>query len=175
MISFLLIISSCKIIRPTSDGGASAYATYQEDLSGSLPQYPDFRSVAEDVTVPGSSSTVQPVDTQLDLVQKRLAEKNKSEPYFSGFTVLVFSGIDRAKAFKTQDDLKFFYPDLAPEMQYQQPRYLVKIGQFTYKIEAQKIFSQIKEQFPTARIIQDRFQRKEYAAPTSDPNAPIQN
>lgn len=175
VISFLVIISSCKIIRPSSDGGASAYATYQEDLSGSLPQYPDFRSVIEDVTTPGSPSAVQAVDTQLDLVQKRLAEKNKSEPYFSGYTVLVFSGIDRDRAFKTQDNLKLFYPELVPEMQYQQPRYLVKIGQFTYKIEAQKIFSQLKEQFPTARIIQDRFQRKEYAAPTSDPNAPNQN
>ena len=50
-------------------------------------------------------------------------------------------------------------------MQYQEPRYLVKVGRYAYKFEAQKNFSLIKTQFPSARIIQDRFQRKEYEAP----------
>lgn len=174
-IGFLVIISSCKILKPASEGEANAYVTYQEDLRGSLPEYPDFRSVIEVITSEIVSTSVQSVDAQLDEVQRNFAEKNKTEPYYNGYTVLVFSGIDRNRAFKTQDDLKLYYPDLTSEMQYQQPRYLVKLGQYIYKIEAQKIFSLIKEQFPTARIIQDRFQRKEYSAPTTDQNAPIQN
>lgn len=171
-IASVVLISSCKIIRPASDGGSNAFSTYQEDLSGSLPQYPDFRSVSEDVNTPNSSNSVQSVDAQLEEVQKRFADKNKSEPYFNGFTVLVFSGIDRDRAFKTQSDLKLYYPDYTVEMQYQQPRYLVKLGQYTYKIEAQKVFSLLKEQFPSARIIQDRFQRKEYSQSSPDQNAP---
>lgn len=174
-IGALVLISSCKIIRPASDGGANAFSTYQEDLSSSLPQYPDFRSVSEVATTPNSSNSVQSIDKQLDEVQRKFADKNKSEPYFNGYTVLVFSGIDRDKAFKTQDDLKLYYPDYTSEMQYQQPRYLVKLGKYTYKIEAQKVFSLLKEQFPSARIIQDRFQRKEYSAPSTDQNAPIQD
>ncbi|WP_026967296.1 hypothetical protein [Algoriphagus terrigena] len=172
----LSILFGCKIIRPSSDSASTAYATYQEDLSGSLPKYPDYTTATEESSSnPSSIGSVQPVDGQLDEVQRRFTEKNKNEPYFSGYTVLVFSGIDRNQAFKTQDDLKLYFPDLTPEMQYQQPRYLVKLGKFTYKIEAQKAFSQIKGQFPTARIIQDRFQRKEYVAPTTDQDAPIQN
>lgn len=171
----LAALASCKSIRSSSDSASSAYATYSEDLGGSLPKYPDFRNATEEKSTSSAPTSVQAVDTQLDEVQRRLAEKNKSEPYFNGYTVLVFSGIDRNQAFKTQDDLKLYYPDLNVEMQYQQPRYLVKIGKYTYKIEAQKAFSQIKGQFPSARIIQDRFQRKEYVAPTPDPNAPIQN
>ncbi len=174
-IGFLVLVSSCKIFKPASDADANTYSTYQEDLSASLPEYPDFRSISEEPAMINSSNSNQSVEAQLADVQKRFAEKNKSEPYFNGYTVLVFSGIDRDRAFKTQDDLKQYYPDLTSEMQYQQPRYLVKLGQYTYKIEAQKVFSLIKEQFPTARIIQDRFQRKEYSAPTSDQNAPIQD
>lgn len=174
-IGLILLVSSCKIFKPASDGDANTYSTYQEDLSGSLPQYPDFRSVSEENTVNNSSSSVQSVDAQLGEVQRKFAEKNKSEPYLNGYTVLVFSGIDRDRAFKTQDDLQLYYPDLTSEMQYQQPRYLVKLGQYTYKIEAQKVFSLIKEQFPSARIIQDRFQRKEYSQSSPDQNAPIQN
>lgn len=167
-IGFLVLVSSCKLIKPTSDSETTAFSTYQEDVSGSLPQYPDFRTVTEDVSASKSSYSVQSVDGQLDEVQRNYAEKNKSEPYFNGYTVLVFSGIDRNKAFKTQDDLRLFYPDYISEMQYEQPRYLVKLGQYTHKIEAQKVFSLLKGQFPSARIIQDKFQRKEYYAPTSN-------
>jgi hypothetical protein len=116
------------------------------------------------------------VDGQLKEVQKRIYDKNKTEPYLNGFTVLVYSGVDRNAAFRTRDDLAVFFPDITPDIQYQQPRYLVKMGQFTYKIEAQKAFSRIRAQFPTARIIQDRFQRKEYVPPViTDPNAQGQN
>jgi glycine betaine/choline ABC-type transport system substrate-binding protein len=174
-IAFLVLISSCKIIRPASDGGGNAFSTYQEDLSGSLPQYPDFRGVTENASNSNAPTSVQSVDTELEKVQSRFAQKNKSEPYFNGYTVLVFSGIDRNQAFKTQDDLKLYFPDYTSEMQYQQPRYLLKLGQYTYKIEAQKVFSQLKAQFPNARIIQDRFLRKEYSQSTTDQNAPTQD
>lgn len=175
IVGILTVLLGCKSIRSSSDSGSTAFATYQEDLSGSLPEYPDFTTRSVESSASAATSSIQSVDGQLDEVQRRLTEKNKAEPYFSGYTVLVFSGIDRNQAFKTQDDLKLYFPDLTPEMQYQQPRYLVKIGKYTYKIEAQKAFSQIKGQFPTARIIQDRFQRKEYLAPTSDQDAPIQD
>jgi hypothetical protein len=175
VIGFLLVLGSCQLIRPYAGGGGDAYSNYEEDLSGSLPVYPDLNTESFEAVDANSPTSVQSVDGQLDEVQRRLIEKNKSEPYFNGYTVLVFSGIDRDQAFKTQDDLKTYFPDLTPEMQYQQPRYLVKLGKFTYKIEAQKAFSQIKGQFPTARIIQDRFQRKEYTAPSTDQDAPIQD
>ncbi|WP_111668899.1 hypothetical protein [Algoriphagus litoralis] len=175
VVGFLVLISSCKSMRTGSGDNATAFSTYQEDLTPSLPQYPNFRETSTNENSSDTPSSVQSIDAELKNVQKKFAEKNKSEPYLSGYTVLVFSGIDRNAAFKTQDDLKLYFPDLEAEMQYQQPRYLVKLGQYTYKIEAQKVFSQIKEQFPTARIIQDRFQRKEYVAPSIDQNAPIQN
>jgi len=156
--------------------GPSAYSTYQEDLSGSLPEFPSYKEQTIQNKPEVSETSVQSVDSQLDKVQKDLYEKNKSELYFNGFTVLVFSGIDRDKAFKTQQDLTENFPDIQAEMQYQQPRYLVKIGKYSYKFEAQKVFSQIKGLFPTARIVQDRFQRKEYSSPTIiDQNAERQN
>ena len=67
-----------------------------------------------------SNESTEAIDGQLDQVQASLVSKNKSEPYFSGFSVLVYSGVDRQKAFKTRDDLAMNFPDLTPEMQYQQ-------------------------------------------------------
>jgi hypothetical protein len=175
LLGILLLIWSCKTTGSVSESGPSSFSGYQENLSPSLPDYPDFKMVVQESKPEAVSSSLS-VDGQLEDLQKRIYDKNKSEPYFSGFTVLVYSGIDRNAAFRTRDDLTLYFPDIAPEMQYQQPRYLVKIGQYTYKIEAQRAFSRIKAQFPTARIIQDRFQRKEYVPPvTTDPNAQGQN
>ena len=157
-------------VLPTSD--ASSYAGYQEDLSTNLPEFPDFRPALQQVT-PAVSSSSQSVDVALAQLMQKGYEKAKGEPYFSGFSVLVYSGVDRNEAFRTRDNLALVFPDLSPEIQYQQPRYLVKVGRYGYKIEAQRAFSTVKMQFPMARIIQDRFLRKEYTTPPStDANAP---
>ncbi|PZX58368.1 hypothetical protein LV84_01576 [Algoriphagus ratkowskyi] len=162
ILGLVLILASCKITRKTTSA-ASGYANYQENLKPSLPVYPDYRAqMSANPSLIESSASTEAIDDQLSQVQTRLISKNKSEPYFSGFSVLVYSGIDREKAFKTRDELAMNFPDLAPEMQYEQPRYLVKVGKYAHKIEAQKSFSEVKAQFPTARIIQDRFQREEF-------------
>lgn len=168
----ILLIWGCKSSGSAVDSGANAFANYQENLSGSLPEFQDFREINSNPEPEVSEVSVQSVDGQLEKMQRGLYEKNKSELYFNGFTVLVYSGINREEAFKTQEELTLNFPDIEAEMQYQQPRYLLKIGKYAYKFEAQKAFSQIKGAFPSARIIPDRFQRKEYVSPTStDSNA----
>lgn len=156
----LLTMMGCKV---TSSGSGSnpAFANYQEDLAASLPLFPDFRAVETKTQESVSLESAVAVDDELEDLHKRLREKNKSELYFSGYTILVYSGLDRGQAFSARDDMAVFYPSLPTEMQYQEPRYLVKVGRYGYKFEAQKSIALIKSQFPSARIIQDRFQRKE--------------
>ncbi|WP_425636727.1 hypothetical protein ACPUEN_15080 [Algoriphagus yeomjeoni] len=161
ILGLVLIIASCKTTSKTSST-ASSYANYQENLNSSLPVYPDYRAQMNAKSSIETSVSTEAIDDQLDQIQASLVSKNKSEPYFNGYSVLVYSGIDRDKAFKTRDDLAMNFPDLTPQMQYEQPRYLVKVGKFAHKIEAQKSFAEVKIQFPTARIIQDRFQREEF-------------
>jgi hypothetical protein len=161
ILGLVVILASCKSTRNTASS-ASSYANYQENLNSSLPVYPDYRAQMNAKSSIQSSESTEAINGQLDQVKASLISKNKSEPYFSGYSVLVYSGIDREKAFKTRDDLAVNFPDLTPEMQYQQPRYLVKVGKFAHKIEAQKSFAEVKTEFPTARIIQDRFQREEF-------------
>ncbi len=164
ILGILFILFGCKTLG-IKIGEKTSYESYQEDLSSSLPQYPDFRKIESKSAELPSIVSATAVDDELEIVQKRLIEKNKSEVYFSGYTVLVYSGIDRNKAFSSRDEMFQYFPDLAAEMQYQEPRYLVKVGRYAYKFEAQKNFSLIKTQFQSARIIQDRFQRKEYVVP----------
>lgn len=176
VLGVFLILFGCKALGIKRGDNTSSYDSYQEDISASLPQYPDFRQLQSQPSELSSVQSATAVDDELEMIQMSLIEKNKEEAYFSGYTVLVYSGIDRNKAFKTRDDLLQYFPDLEAEMQYQEPRYLVKVGRYGYKIEAQKNYSTIKTQFPSARIIQDRFQRKEYVLPqVNDNNAEGKN
>lgn len=175
IVALLLIFAGCKTNKATSDS-KNAYSNYNEDIRvSSLPQYPDFKTEMKSSTSATAPKSNQSIDNELKQVSARMVGKNKSEAYYSGYTILVYSGIDRDKAFKTQEDLRMYFPDMNAEMQYQQPRYLVKVGKYNFKIESQKNFALIKPQFPTARIIQDRFQREGFITTPEKDNAEGKN
>jgi hypothetical protein len=174
VVAVLLILAGCKTNKATDS--KNAYSNYQEDvIISSLPQYPDFTIETRPSTGATAPKFDQSIDGELQQVSARMIEKNNSEAYYSGYTILVYSGIDRDKAFKTQEDLRTYFPDMNVEMQYQQPRYLVKVGKYNFKIESQKNFALIKPQFPTARIIQDRFQREGFVTTPEKDNVEGEN
>lgn len=174
VVAVFLILASCKSKKATSDS-RNAYSNYQEDIrTSSLPHYPDFETQMS-ATGPTAPKSDQSIDGELQQVTARMIEKNSTEAYYSGYSILVYSGIDREKAFKTQEELRMYFPDMNVEMQYQQPRYLVKVGKYNFKIESQKNFALIKPQFPTARIIQDRFQREGIVTQSEKDNAEGKN
>ena len=87
-----ILIWGCKSTANVSS--ADAYANYQETITSPLPEYPDFttRLTASDESENSSEGTV---NLQLEALQKRIYDKNKSEPYFSGFTVYIFLNISK--------------------------------------------------------------------------------
>ena len=161
-ISVLLLSAGCGIINVTKSGSATArFDNYSENLGESRIVFSEIPTVdiAEDNSGPLAPGSGAAVDQDLQQAMSNYSKAKSEEPYFSGFTILVYSGLDRDLAFKTRNDLYSAIPDIRAEMQYQQPRYLVKVGKYINRIEALYLFGKIREKFPTARIIQDRFQR----------------
>ena len=173
ILGIVFLFWACKTTSGLPQAVAVDYSKYQENLNERLPDFPDYKQALQEVT-PSLPSSSQAVDQVLAQRISKNYEKAKTEPYYSGFTVLVYSGVDRNEAFRTKETLSTLFPELNAEMQYQQPRYLVKVGGYGFKIEAQPAYYQLKTQFPAARIIQDRFLRKEYT-PSSPANAQGQN
>jgi len=150
--------TGCGFITISKSGGSvEKYADYREDLSSSLKSYEPLPSPV--AVVSSTASPVAPVDDDLAIAIKNYIQANERENFFSGFTILVYSGVDRELAFKTRNTLYSDYKDITTFMQYQQPRYLVKVGRYINRIEALAWYEKIKEDFPSARIIQDRFER----------------
>lgn len=158
----LAFTTSCGIISVTksSSSPADRYGRYNEDLTSSMVTFdpiPSTTAIANNTTVGGSA---KPVDDDLSIAVQNFIREKESENFFNGFTILVYSGVDREEAFKTRNKLYSQYSDINTFMQYQQPRYLVKVGTYVNRIEALAWYEKISEEFPSARIIQDRFERK---------------
>lgn len=164
LLVLFFFLGSCAALKK-GDKGADAFANYSEDLDGTLVTFPDLSEQAAKIEAAQVREEAGTVDRDLELALDKFRERNRSERYWSGYTVLVYSGVDRDLAFQTRNDIYTDFETLKVEMQYQQPRYLVKVGRFINRIEAQAFYFQLKEKFPTARIIQDRFQREGYVNP----------
>ncbi|WP_114748306.1 hypothetical protein [Pleomorphovibrio marinus] len=155
--AFLILFSGCGLINIKKTGGAERFIGYTEDLESSRIRFEDL---PEPSTRESGVMEVSAVDADLnEAIQSFIREKERND-YISGFTILVYSGVDREEAFKTRNTLYTEYEDILTFMQYQQPRYLVKVGKYINRIEALAWYERIKEEFPSARIIQDRFERE---------------
>lgn len=165
----IILLGSCKVIKKSSSD-VDKYASYQEDLSQSRIKFPALEEEDEKEVSKAVFEGSLAIDNDLQYAMRRLVDKNRSERYFSGFTVLVYSGVDRNAAFKARNDLYRDFPDIKSEMQYQEPRYLVKVGKYINRIEAQPNYNRLKIFFPMTRIIQDRFVREGYENPNEKTN-----
>ncbi|MFC5284518.1 SPOR domain-containing protein [Pedobacter alpinus] len=73
-----------------------------------------------------------------------------------GYRVQVFFGNDRKEAYNEQSRFNSLYPELATYISYTQPNYRVKVGDFRTKAEAQKLLNELRPQFPTLFIFNER-------------------
>jgi hypothetical protein len=92
------------------------------------------------------------VDPILDSIYK----ENISKGFVDGYTIQVYSGIKREDALNVKKKLSQSLPDLRSEVEYRQPNFRVRSGQYLSRMEAQKDYLAVKKHFPNAIVIPDR-------------------
>lgn len=73
-----------------------------------------------------------------------------------GYRVQVFFGNDRKQAYNEQARFNSLYPEYATYISYTQPNYRVKVGDFRTRAEAQRLMTELRPQFPTLFIFNER-------------------
>ena len=136
----------------------------KEDLSVYRTDYEKIlkeeKEAANDsVSTRRSIKKVKPIydiTEELDQVLTEIAQARKEIGFVEGFTVLVYNGVDREKAYKARDLLYRAMPDEKARLAFVQPNYKVKVGRFYSKLEAYEIQQRLKQEFPTAIIIPEK-------------------
>lgn len=154
----MLLIVGCKSVKPSADSDAERYT---EDLSVIRPEYkdPEVLSGAESIEEIGLANAVIPVadvTEELDAILDSVDILREDVRYIDGFTILVYSGTNSAEATLTKGKIYSLIPESAPESYFDEPNFKVKLGKFYSKMEAQKLYSQLRENFPDAIIIPER-------------------
>ena len=151
----LLMLVGCKATIQTSSIGG-----YSEDLSVHRPAViastkPDTVSVDEPI-----DNTYIPLEghiqTALDSISSISLQRNKEGRYVDGYVIQVYSGTSRSDANESQVKMNSLFPDLKSKITYRQPSFRVKGGKFIDRLEANRVYNEVKSEFPRALLIPER-------------------
>jgi hypothetical protein len=73
-----------------------------------------------------------------------------------GYRVQVFYGSDRREVFSQQAKFKSLYPTLNTYITYKEPNYYLRAGDFRTRLEAQRLMSELRPEFPTLFIFREK-------------------
>ena len=103
----------------------------------------------------------QESQTQTLLKVKALQEKKaeyhrKTNGEMDGYRVKIHFSADKSRAREAQLRFSGKYGDIASYEDYEQPNFVINVGDFKTKLEAQELLKTIKSDFPYAFIVKSR-------------------
>ncbi|MEM6736560.1 MAG: SPOR domain-containing protein [Bacteroidota bacterium] len=150
----LLILAACKAATPSSSG------RYHEDLSVHRFPYTIENNEAEKTAYSVQAEKYTPltghIGTELDSIAKIAYQQNIEGRYVDGYTIQVYSGANRNDANEAESKMTEFFPDLDAKVTYRQPNFRVRGGQFIDRLEANRVYNEVKREFPRALLIPER-------------------
>ena len=171
MRDILITFAGCMLIfgcasRVTTSGGSGGTGKYSEDLSVWRPETNTAGETVDTMAARPEQRirTNQYVDAryaindQINTVLDSIHEQNINEGYIDGYTIQVYSGIDREQALNIKKELSQSLPELESDVQYRQPNFRVRTGKYLSRLEAQRDYLDVKRHFPNAIVIPDRIE-----------------
>lgn len=158
-----LIVAACSSTVSTSTT-TSGTSKYSEDLSALRPK-PAVDTVKQPVVSKADGVTRDPklyleprhsVNASLDVVLDSIDRINLSHGLVDGFTIQLYSGIQRDEALNVKKQIATAMPELDADLQFVQPNFRVRAGKYFSRLQAQKDYMAIKKLFPNAVVIPDR-------------------
>lgn len=72
-----------------------------------------------------------------------------------GYRIKIHFGIEKAKAKEAKAKFLAVYPDVPAYEAYEQPNFIVKVGDFRTRIDAYRFLKEIAPEFPNSFLIKD--------------------
>ena len=95
---------------------------------------------------------VMTVNQKVDFVLDSIDKLNLTRKVVSGYTILVYSGLNREEAGDTRQRLQTEL-GMRAEMQYMQPKWRVRVGSYYTSLDAQKDLLRVRRTFRNATLV----------------------
>ena len=102
-------------------------------------------------------------ENQLQTLLKVKALQEKKSEYHKrtngesdGYRVKIHFGSDKTKAREVQTKFSIKYNEIPTHEEYQQPNFVIMVGDYKTKLEAYELLKKIKEDYPYAFIVKSK-------------------
>ena len=95
-------------------------------------------------------------DPRLEKMEQSFIKNNKRDQENDGFRIQVSQATERAGILKMQADLTKKYPEMKGYVEFQQPYFRLRAGDFRNRFEALGSVALLKKEFPQAYLVADR-------------------
>ena len=90
------------------------------------------------------------------LQEKKAEYHRRTNGESDGYRIKIHFSADKTKAREIQAKFSSKYSDVSTHEEYQQPNFVVNVGDFKTKLEAYQLLKKIKEDFPYAFIVKSK-------------------
>jgi hypothetical protein len=131
---------------------------YHEDLYFLRPKFPEVVDTVQQnqnrrkADVAASHMVNNVVDGVLDSINRF----NVTRKLIDGYTIQIYSGQNREEAMNAKKKMMTDVPGLTAELEYNQPKFRVKVGSYYSRLEAQKNMLHLKHSFPNAILVPEK-------------------
>ncbi len=101
------------------------------------------------------------VSTDIKEMDKAYTKASKDDPKVPGYTIIIYSesgANSRNNARIRQTDFTTKFPDFVSYLNWNNPNYEIRVGDFRTKLEAEKVLIEIKEEYPSAIVKTERIE-----------------
>lgn len=166
ILNSFLVIASTLLFSCAGTTGASSNSSKAtgetgkaEDLSAFRPKFPPPPEEAGTTTPAEPVVPVVPanhVNSRVLALLDTVANANKGIKYAQGFRILAYTGTERKAALDIRKAIIDRIPEERDYLQYRQPTFRLKVGDYLSRVDAQQVLSRIKDITPNALIISDQ-------------------
>jgi len=131
---------------------------YHEDLYSLRPKFQDPIDTIQKnnsmikMDVPATRNVNVLVDPILDSINRF----NLTRKFIDGYTIQIYSGQNREEAMNTKKKMSSDVSELNAELEYNQPKFRVRVGSYFSRLEAQKDLVRLKHFFPNAILVPEK-------------------
>ena len=134
-------------------------STYDEDISiyrnkYGAPEYSfDDKSEQEDVILKPVVEPTHHIKSELDSILLKVKKSKENIKYINGLSIQVYSGNDKEKAYEIKKQIYSVSDVYSPKVIYDQPNYKVSVGEYYTRMEANKDYNVLKNEFAQSLLV----------------------
>ena len=114
----------------------------------------------DSTTVNGSKNFTIKQDPQISSLLYKYKEYNRKREFAEGFRIQIMYTDVRDDVYKSKAAMYKEFPDLASYVEYEQPYYKLRLGDFKTRLEATYYLQQVITLYPGAFIVRDKIKIK---------------